>query len=104
MMQKDEISRISVQMLDGKDYGTPIIEGKPEELLKMATTVAWVEIYKEPKLRRDFRRIAWKILRDTRPAWINTVAIYTLGVGVIFGTVFLFGNGIVLLGKAVGLW
>lgn len=103
-MVKDEVSRISVQMLDGQRYGVPIVEGKANELLAMASGVIHATLMETPKNRKYFRRAAWKILRDTRPEWLNTAAVYTVGVGVILGTVFLVGNGIVLIGKAVGLW
>lgn len=103
-MQKDNVSRISVQMLDGANYGTPIIVGKPEEILSMAMTSALISVQEKPCLRKAFLALARNILRETRPEWLNTAAVYTLGVGVIFGTVFLVGNGIVLIGKVVGLW
>ncbi len=103
-MEKTEISRISVQMLDGKNYGTPIIDGKPQEILVMAMTVAGVIIENYPEMRKYYRRIGRKVYKETRPEWMNTAAVYALGVAGCFGIVYLLGNGLVLFGRAVGLW
>lgn len=103
-MQKDNVSRISIQMLDGANYGTPIIVGKPEEILSMAMTSALISVQEKPCLRKAFLALARNILRETRPEWLNTAAVYTVGVAVLLGIVALFGNGLVLLGKAAGLW
>lgn len=98
------ISRISIQMLNGERYGVPIVEGKANEILAMATGVIHATLAETPKNRKYFRRNAWKILRDTRPEWINSVAIYTLGIAVMFGAVYLVGNGLVIVARALGMW
>ena len=103
-MQKDNVSRISVQMLDGERFGVPCVEGKANELLAMASGVIHATLIETPKNRKYFRRAAWKILRETRPEWLNTAAVYTLGVGVIFGAVYLVGNGLVIVARALGMW
>ena len=36
--------------------------------------------------------------------WIESAAFYCVACAVLFGVVALVGNGLVLLGKAVGLW
>ena len=103
-MEKTEISRISVQMLDGKNYGVPIIRGNPQEILIMAMTVADAIVKNHPEMRKCYRRIGWKVYKETRPEWLNTAAVYALGCVVLLGAVALVGNGMVLIGKAVGLW
>ena len=104
-MTKDEISRISLQMLNGKNYGVPIIDGDPNELLAMAMCAASSIVKNEPPyMRKAFRTISLKILRDTRPEWMNTAAVYCVGVAVLFGLVAIIGNGMVLIAKGVGLW
>ena len=103
-MVKTEISRISIQMLDGQNYGCPVIDGKPQEILVMAMTVADTIVKNHPEMRKCYRRIAWKVYKMTRPEWLNTAAVYALGVAVMIGVVALIGNGMVLIAKAVGLW
>lgn len=36
--------------------------------------------------------------------WIENAAVYCVACAVLFGLVSLVGNGLVLIGKAVGLW
>ena len=56
---------------------------------------------KHPGMRRGLRKA---ILRKLFPEWLNTAAVYCVGCSLMLGAVALFGNGLVLIGKAVGLW
>ena len=103
-MTKDEISRISLQMLNGENYGVPIIDGDPNELLALAMIASHKIIKEIPKMRKEFALMALEIWKRTRPEWLNTAAVYCVGVAVLFGVIALAGNGLVLIGKAVGLW
>ena len=68
-MQKanDNISKISIAALDGEIYGTPIIEGKANEILAMATMAIDGVLQQCPKSRREVRREVRKVLRRTKP-------------------------------------
>lgn len=68
---EDNISRINIQMKDGERYGVPIVEGRANELVAMASGVIYASLMEEPKNRRAFRKAARCILRDTRPDWIS---------------------------------
>lgn len=103
-MEKTIVSRINVSMRDGEQYGVPCVEGRADELLAMATGIVHQALQQSPKSRLMFARNAWMILHDTRPAWVNRLVFDVLGVGVIFALVYAVGNGLVLIGRAVGLW
>lgn len=69
-MEKDNISRISVSMLNGENYGSPIIDGDPLELVLMAMCAASSVIKNEPDTRKCFLRLTRRIRKDTAPDWV----------------------------------
>ena len=71
MEEKNEISRVSVQMLNGEVYGVPIVIGKPSEVLTIALGVAVAVLCGEKDGRRILKRMVRKILWDSRPDWVR---------------------------------
>ena len=71
MEDKNEISRVSVQMLNGEVYGVPIVIGKPSEVLTLAMSVIVAVLQDSLQWRRIFRKMAVKILWSSRPDWVR---------------------------------
>lgn len=91
-MEKDRISRINVQMLNGENYGVPIIDGDPIELIVMSMSVASSVAINNPDKRWAFRKLMRKLNRETLPDWfqrfMNDLPWGILGAGVIFLAVY----------------
>lgn len=74
-MGKDRISRISVQMLNGKNYGVPIIDGDAVELIAMSMSVASAVAINNPDARWAFRKLKRRLSREMLPEWIQRFVI-----------------------------
>lgn len=103
-MEKDIISRINISMKDGEQYGAFAVEGKANEILAMATGIIHATLDETPENRSVFRREARRILRQTRPDWIDRLVFYAVGVVVIFAVIALVGNALVGVAKLLGVW
>ena len=100
----DSVTRINVAMRNGKQYGTPIVEGKVDEVLLMATSLIQAVLEETPEKRRAFRRAARCMLRNTRPRWQSELLKAVIGAVAIGLVVFLVGNGLVFIASALGIW
>lgn len=91
-MGKDRISRISVQMLNGENYGVPIIDGDAIELIIMSMSVASTVAINNPDKRWAFRKLFRRLNRKTYPDWfqrfINDLPWGIFGAVVLFGAVY----------------
>ncbi len=91
-MEKGRISRISVQMLNGENYGVPIIDGDAIELIIMSMSVASTVAINNPDKRWAFRKLFRRLNRKTYPDWfqrfMNDLPWGILGAAVIYGALY----------------
>ncbi len=97
-MEKDRISRINVQMMNGENYGVPIIDGDPVELIIMSMSVASTMAINHPDKRWAIRKLMRRLKRETLPEWfqrfLNDLPWGIVGAACIYGV--LRGVGAVL--------